>query len=394
MLNCVSPRGAEVCRANHSNEGRLHCGILRSGRADGAQRNVPKPRLLAHLAIESNVREPFQRLADTGLRLNALHTIAEIQTFLVDEATELCGGERVLLILENERVREVAECIVPLGEDAQKLLRSIDATLDVARRTRAAQLQYTPRTTAALKQRSRIVAPLVAQNKLLGYLYADIEGVYGRFDDTDRDMMGMLANQTAVALDNAQWAQGLEAKVAERTSELEASNARTEQRAAELAVINSIQQGISGSLDFQGIVDLVGDRVRELFDSSDMGIQWLDEPTGQVHFLYAYEHGKRLQLPPMKAPVEKRFYKALMARQTVRWNSHADYPTLDLFAVEGTDASRSGVAIPIFASDRCRGFIMLENHERDNAYGNADVRLQQTVANGMGVALENARLFD
>ena len=39
----------------------------------------------------------------------------------------------------------------------------------------------------------------------------------------------------------------------------------TEQRNAELAVINSIQQGMAGSLDFQGIVDLVGDKLRQVF---------------------------------------------------------------------------------------------------------------------------------
>ena len=39
----------------------------------------------------------------------------------------------------------------------------------------------------------------------------------------------------------------------------------TEQRAAELAVINSIQQGMAAELDFQAIVDLVGDKLREVF---------------------------------------------------------------------------------------------------------------------------------
>ncbi len=156
----------------------------------------------------------------------------------------------------------------------------------------------------------------------------------------------MLAAQAAVALDNAQWSQGLEAKVAERTLELSASNAMLEQRANELAIINSVQQGMAGSLDFQAIVDLVGDKVRELFDSADMGIQWLDEQTGLIHFLYAYEHGKRLHLPPMKAPVDRRYYKALVARQTVRWNSHADYPAWELYRGRGNRREPVGCRDP------------------------------------------------
>ncbi len=50
----------------------------------------------------------------------------------------------------------------------------------------------------------------------------------------------------------------------------------TEQRAAELAVINSIQEGMAAELDFQAIVDLVGDKLREVFRTGDIGIRWYD----------------------------------------------------------------------------------------------------------------------
>ena len=87
----------------------------------------------------------------------------------------------------------------------------------------------------------------------------------------------MLASQAAVALDNAQWSQGLEQKVAQRTEELQASKAVIEQRANELAIINSIQQGMAAELDFQAIVDLVGDKLREVFATGDLSIRWYDE---------------------------------------------------------------------------------------------------------------------
>lgn len=38
----------------------------------------------------------------------------------------------------------------------------------------------------------------------------------------------------------------------------------TEQRTAELAVINSVQEGLAKELDIQAIYDLVGNRIREL----------------------------------------------------------------------------------------------------------------------------------
>ena len=75
----------------------------------------------------------------------------------------------------------------------------------------------------------------------------------------------------------------------------------TEQRAAELAVINSIQQGLAAELDFQAIVDLVGDKLREVFHTGDLGITLVRRRSAtSLHYLYVYEHGKRLTMPPSR----------------------------------------------------------------------------------------------
>jgi hypothetical protein len=51
---------------------------------------------MPHPEVDSPLREPFERLAELTLELNALKTVSEIQTFLVEESTELSGGERVM----------------------------------------------------------------------------------------------------------------------------------------------------------------------------------------------------------------------------------------------------------------------------------------------------------
>ena len=87
----------------------------------------------------------------------------------------------------------------------------------------------------------------------------------------------MLASQAAVALANAQWSQGLEQKVAAaHRRSCRRPSALLEQRASELAIINSIQQGMAAELDFQAIVDLVGDKLREVLHTGDIGIRWFD----------------------------------------------------------------------------------------------------------------------
>jgi hypothetical protein len=50
--------------------------------------------------------------------------------------------------------------------------------LDATRRTRAASLGHEPPTADALDQRSIVIAPLTVQQRLLGYMYADIDGAF------------------------------------------------------------------------------------------------------------------------------------------------------------------------------------------------------------------------
>ncbi len=374
----------EGLRRNYLNKPEGHRNVVLTALAERVATPAKRP---PHLALTSSLQEPFERLVDTGLRMNELRAPDELMEFLIEEATELSGAQRVLLAIESPQGRRLARSMVPKDEDAAVLAASLEPLLDAAVRARAASLGVTPERAPEIEQRSYIAAPLMVRNDVVGVLYADIDGVFGRFREPDRDLLAMLASQAAVALDNAQWSQGLEQKVAERTQQLE-------QRANELAIINSVQQGISASLDFQGIVDLVGDKLREVFDTGDLGIRWVDEKTELIHHLYEFEHGKRLQLPPAPlrrhGPIASRMYR----RETVVLNTRAESDVLGVTTIPGTDASKSSVFVPIIGSDRVLGSIILENYEREYAFGEAEVRLLRTVAAGMGIALENARLFD
>jgi GAF domain-containing protein/DNA-binding response OmpR family regulator len=159
-------------------------------------------------------------------------------------------------------------------------------------------------------------------------------------------------------------------------------------------VINAIQRGMSEKLEFQAIVDMVGDKLREVFATGDIGIRWYDAQANLVHYLYQYEHGIRLHQPPNPATPGGPFLSMLESRQPIVVNSVEEYFARGFQTVPGTDQSLSSVGVPILASDRALGTIVVENYERENAFGDAELRLLTTVASSMGIALENARLFD
>jgi GAF domain-containing protein len=62
--------------------------------------------------------------------------------------------------------------------------------------------------------------------------------------------------------------------------------------------------------------------------------------------------------------------------------------------IPGTDSSLSMVIVPIVTADKVIGSISVENYEKEYAFSESNIRLLQTIASSMGVALENARLFE
>ena len=74
-------------------------------------------------------------------------------------------------------------------------------------------------------------------------------------------LLQTLANSMSVALENA--------RLFDETQRL---LKETEQRNAELAIINSVQEGLASKLEMQAIYDLVGDKIREMFDAQGVAI--------------------------------------------------------------------------------------------------------------------------
>ena len=388
LLAVVRNLTDEGLRRSYLNKVAVNRDIVRAWLQESAARRLAPVQRLAHLALPSSLGEPFKRLVDTGTRMNNLRSTEALHDFLIDELTELSGAERVLLVLEDAPGAQIAGALLPDGEDRQALLRAITPWLDEARNTRAVRLRHGPPGADPVNQRSCMVAPLVAQDQLLGYLYADIEGAFGRFTDADRDLLAMLAGQAAVALANARAAEDLERKVAERTAQLA-------QRAAELAIINSVQQALASSLDMQGIYEAVGEQLRRTFPGRDIFIRVVDEDAGRVATPYRTTEGQRNDLPD--APLIG--FTAHVARtgRTLLINEHLAERAAELGAQPlqpGVPLPRSMLLVPLAVDGHTRVMMGMVDRAHEHAFSAADQRLLETLAGSMGVALENARLLN
>src|SRR5213593_2633140 len=98
--------------------------------------------------------------------------------------------------------------------------------------------------------------PMIVGDKVSGYVSLQNADIENAFSDSDVRLLGTLANSMSVALENA--------RLFDETNRL---LKETEQQKAELGVINSVQEGLAKELHIQAIYDLVGNRIRELFNA-------------------------------------------------------------------------------------------------------------------------------
>ncbi len=170
---------------------------------------------------------------------------------------------------------------------------------------------------------------------------------------------------------------------------------KVEERTAQLAMINRVGEAMTRQLDPDTIVKLVGDSVVEIFGSEVATIVLLDATGNTVHERYAYDRGYVPLLPPAPlgtttTSVVLRSGKPLIvgtAEEQLR------YGTTFVFTPEDDVPTESWLGVPVMIGERAIGAITLQSYAR-NAYNEGSVRLLSTVASNMGVAIDNARLFE
>src|SRR5262249_9599695 len=109
--------------------------------------------------------------------------------------------------------------------------------------------------------------------------------------------------------------------------------------------------GITAQLNFLSIIELVGDKLREVFHGGDISIRWWDRKTDLIHFLYGYEKGVRSGIAPVPAPKERKTFQAMLAGKTLVANTAKEMQEAGFRTVPGTEPSLSIAMVPVMGSE-------------------------------------------
>ncbi|HEY5901962.1 MAG TPA: GAF domain-containing protein, partial [Anaerolineales bacterium] len=344
-------------------------------------------------ARAGSLAEQLRRASEIGQRLNEEHNEADLLDLVLDEAVELSGAERAILLLKDEAGNLVprAGYLLSPTELASIAEESAEMTgrAAISRQPVLAEDKGSEKEPAYLRK-VRAALPLLLRGQAIGVLYVDMSRLFGRLGQEDLDLLRVLCNQAASALENARLVSGLEEKVKERTTELN-------QRLNELAIINSVQEALAKQLDLQAIIDMVNQKVGEIFAADTTVVFLYDAERDWYHHACYVDRGERMPLPD--GPAQRPSLGAIVVDTGKPLLIGTSEESGRLGAIrlprtgEARDKNESYLGVPILAGEKVIGMIAVQSYKQ-NAYGQEDVRLLQTLAAAMSVALENARLFD
>src|SRR5258706_7146182 len=230
-----------------------------------------------------------------------------------------------------------------------------------------------------LNHRTAIATPLLREGNAIGVIVVRRNEVHP-FTEKQVSLLATFADQAAIAIENV--------RLFNETQHL---LKETEQRAAELAIINSVQQGLAAKLDIQDIYDLVGEKIREVFNAPTVTLETFDQQTEMAYVRYGIDIGERFTAEPYQYGNITR--KMIRTRQPVLVRTAAEFDAYGVGNLHGTGTVGSGVFVPLLIGDQVKGKLSLQS-EPENAFGESDARVLQTLASSMSVALENVRLFN
>src|SRR5215472_4806834 len=236
---------------------------------------------------------------------------------------------------------------------------------------RVSDVSKDPRYINAIESvRSELAVPLMFRGKCVGVL--DIQSRHlNYFTKQQQDILSVLANRLAVAIENARLFQQV----------------RTQ--AETLLVLNEVSREISSILDVEALLRRAAELVKRVIDYQILSIMLYDEEQQVFRHRLDVKHGQRVQGKLRAAASEGIVGAAATAREPVL----VPDVTADPRYLMANPETRSELAIPMIHKGKVIGVLDLESPQL-NYFTEDHVQTLSILAANLAVSLENARLYE
>ncbi|MBN1219550.1 MAG: GAF domain-containing protein [Anaerolineae bacterium] len=250
----------------------------------------------------------------------------------------------------------------------------------------------------ALGLQAILGVPVRVQNETNGAIFVGSLGSHN-FDDHDLRLLSFVANQSAVAIRNAQLVQRLnlfteelEQRVAQRTEELARTLQDLTDERDRVEALYQITRELSASLDLDRILSQALSLINRAVGISHGSILLLEQ--GTHNLIYRASLGRDVPLPrgdEAKVEIDYR-----LAEKVVETNQHqiiADLSNESDFVADPASLDRhSAMAIPLVTGEEVAGALLLF-HPEINYFTEDHFKLVSAAASQVATAINNAELY-
>ena len=217
-----------------------------------------------------------------------------------------------------------------------------------------------------------LVLPLVSGQNLRALLFAQIVGE-GRFTVNEIELARTIANQAAIALENARLYQ---------------STVRTAER---FATLNQASAEIGASLDSEAIYKSIHKAAERLLPVDAFVISLLDEEKQEIEGVYLMDRDQRS--PNMRVPLEQGLSsRVITTGKPLLINGSETAEAMGALTIGESGTPVSILAIPLLLSNKTIGMLSAQSYQA-NVYTEEDLQILSTLGNQAIVAIQNGRFF-
>ncbi len=226
--------------------------------------------------------------------------------------------------------------------------------------------------------RSELAVPLKVQERIIGVLDIESDRLHA-FDENDLMLMQSLANQVAIALENARLYEVTDRALAQRVEELTASN--------------EIARTVTSTLDLQDVFERVMQKIKEAFKVERGSLLLLDEETNDLTFAWTLDgRDKALEGFRLKIGQGIAGYVAQTGQPTIVPDVLKDPRYHAEVSKSVGFVTKSLLCVPLTVKERIIGVIQLLN-KIEGQFSQHDVERLMAIAAPVAIAIENARLY-
>jgi GAF domain-containing protein len=225
--------------------------------------------------------------------------------------------------------------------------------------------------------KSYLGVPLALGDRLMGVLVAQDYDRINAFNANHERILTTVADQLAVAIQNARL------------------YAQTQDRLGELTTLNRLSRAFTSSIDTEQIYQAVRVQVAEVMNVTDIYLALYDEEHSLVSFPFMIDDGQPVQMEP-RAPSGLTGH-ILRTRQPLLLEGSAEEVERQTQAL-GALTTAGGAAlsyfgVPLMAGQRVIGVLAVQHLTRTDAFDADHQRILTTIADQLAVTLQNARLY-